>query len=240
MWKNKKVLLMVGAVLAALAVVALILVLAGGNDPQEVAPTGPSGTQQTAPSGTDPGNQETQTTLPGQTEPEQTQPDATVETLPGQTEPSVTVPVETTPAQTEPEYTEPVYTDPTAPIADLEGSYEHWLSAAMVMAVSLEYPRFELVGIWAASATEISEAASSAGAYVLIRVGGQDVLIHSRPLKAERTQSGTRDLFTAQLGFATFDEVDPAKVDLSKLKEFSVEDISDMIAQSLLVTLYGH
>lgn len=232
MSKNKKKLLIAGSVLAAAILLATLLALAGGRSPAQPDATGPSVTA--------PGNETTQPsgpaqTVPGDTLPVQTDPSEPGQPVPGQTEPPATVP-----GETEPEQTLPAYTDPTAPVPELDGSYEHWLSAAMVMAVSLEYPRFELVGIWAASATELSQAADSAGAFVLIRVDGREVLLHSRPLSGERSRAGTRDLYTAQLGFATFDEVDALSVDLSRLREFSVEDISDMIAQSLLVTLYGH
>lgn len=234
MWKNKKKLLIGVLAAAAVVVLAVLLILAGkdGQSPTQTDPTGPSVTA--------PGNETTRPTQPGETVPTQNGPTDPAQTVPGQTEPPATLPPETTPEQTLPPETVPVHTDPTAPIPELDGSYEHWLSAAMVMAVSLEYPQFELVGVWAASATEISESAGSDGAFVLIRVNGREVLIHSRPLSGERSQAGTRDLYTAQLGFATFDEVERSSVDLSKLKELKLEQLSDMIAQSLLVTLYGH
>lgn len=239
MWKNKKKLLVGGLAAAVVVVLAVLLILAGkdGQNPAQTDPTGPSVTA--------PGNQMTRPTQPGETVPTQTgptEPEQTIpgQTVPGQTEPPATLPPETVPEQTLPPETVPVHTDPTAPIPELDGSYEHWLSAAMVMAVSLEYPQFELVGVWAASATEISESAGSDGVFLLIRVNGREVLIHSRPLSGERSQTGTRDLYTAQLGFATFDEVERSSVDLSKLKEFRLEQLSDMIAQSLLVTLYSH
>lgn len=239
MSKNKKKLL-IGGLAATVAVVLAVLLILAGKDGQNPAQTDPTG-----PSPTAPGNETSRPTQPGETLhgetlPAQTGPTDPAETIPGQTEPPASVPGETTPGQTVPEQTVPVYTDPTAPIPELDGSYEHWLSAAMVMAVSLEYPQFELEGVWAASATELSESANSAGAFLLIRVNGREVLIHSRPLSGERSQTGTRDLYTAQLGFATFDEVDRSSVDLSKLKELKLEQLSDMIAQSLLVTLYGH
>lgn len=144
----------------------------------------------------------------------------------------------------QPEQTEPEQTRETVPpavwntIPDIGGTYEQWLSAAMFMAVTLEYPEFELVGIYAASETEVADMAVSQGAYILLRADGQELLLHSVPLNGERTEAGTTDLYTAQLGFATFDVVENS-VDLSQLQELSLEDLGEMITYSVLVSLYS-
>jgi hypothetical protein len=42
------------------------------------------------------------------------------------------------------------------------------------------------------------------------------------------------------VGFATFDPVEPESVDISAMKQISLEEIGELIAQSMLVSIYTH
>lgn len=176
------------------------------------------------------------------------QPDSTGNTTESSTGPSADgdgeKTTEPTAETTAPVQTQPVIVEPTEPavlptVGQEESSYEQWLAAGMVMAISMEYPDFELLGIYAASETPVAYHATSSGAYVHFRSGGGEILIHSAPLDAERSVSGTTDLYTAQLGFATFDQVAVGSADLGGMEKLELEALSDLISQSLLVSIYG-
>lgn len=121
-----------------------------------------------------------------------------------------------------------------------DAEYEKWLGAAMVVCVSMEHPDFQLTGIYAASSTSLEDKSASEGAYILFTSGGKAMAIHSRPLEAERTAAGTKDISTQTLGFATFDPVDPASVKTDSMEELKVEDLTELINQSLLISIYTH
>lgn len=122
----------------------------------------------------------------------------------------------------------------------VDAEYERWLASAMVLALSMEYPDFELTGIYAASATALDQRADSSGAYIFFRSGGTDMAVESLPLAAERTETGTRDISAMALGFASFDEVSPADVPLDTMTELTMEALEETLSQSLLVSLYYH
>lgn len=119
-------------------------------------------------------------------------------------------------------------------------SYEEWLAAAMVVAVSMEHPEFELKGIYLAGETELSEKQISSGAYVVFFADGIEQAVYSYPLDAERTEPGTVDLFTKDLGFSVFERVDPETIDTESCQWVTIEDVNELIEQSLLVSLYEH
>ena len=119
-------------------------------------------------------------------------------------------------------------------------SYEEWLAAAMVVAVSMEHPEFELKGIYLAGETELSEKQISSGAYVVFFADGIEQAVYSYPLDAERTEPGTVDLFTKDLGFSVFERVDPETIDTESCRWVTIEDVNELIEQSLLVSLYEH
>lgn len=100
----------------------------------------------------------------------------------------------------------------TGTIQKADASYERWLAAAMVTAISLHYPDFEINGIYLTAETELSSASQSSGAYVIFTSDGESLVIYSKPLEEERTEAGTVDLYTMDLGFATFDEVNAETV----------------------------
>ena len=121
-----------------------------------------------------------------------------------------------------------------------DAEYERWLAAAMVVCVSIEYPDFDLEGIWAASATTLEEKYSSDGAYIAFTSGGERIVIQASALENERTQKGTTDISTEVIGFASFDKVKPADFSSTGLDEIKPEELSELISQSLLISIYNH
>ena len=159
----------------------------------------------------------------------------------GQTAPS-TAPEQTQATQqtTAPTETEPV-TEPTVIIIQrAEAEYEKWLAAAQIVCVSMSYPDFQLEGVYAASATSMEDKFSSDGAYIIFTSGGSRIAIHSKAREGERAEAGTVDISTEAIGYATFDLVDPNSVNVSAMEELELEDLSELISQSLLISIYTH
>ena len=128
----------------------------------------------------------------------------------------------------------------TEPSVQVEPEYELWLASAALLGLSLEYPDFELDGIYALSATSLEEKAASKGVYLCFRSGGTDRAIHCAPLEGERSTAGSVDLSSKVTGFATFDQVEPSELALEGAVEFQTEQLEDTIARSELVSLYYH
>ena len=132
-------------------------------------------------------------------------------------------------------------TQPTVEIIQrTEAEYEKWLSATVLMCVSIEYPDFEIEGVYSDSATALDDKFSSDGVYIIFSSGGERLAIHSKALEDERTEPGTVDISSEIIDFATFDCIDPALVDTSSMEQINLEDLNEMIAQSLLVSIYTH
>ena len=121
-----------------------------------------------------------------------------------------------------------------------DASYERWLAAGMVTAISMQYPDFSIEGIYLSGETELSDKSESEGAYVVFTADGAETAIHSVPLDAERTDVGTTDLYTRDLGFATFDTIEPSQIDTGSCEQIEMDDLTDLISQSLLVSLFEH
>ena len=135
---------------------------------------------------------------------------------------------------------ENVVPQPTVVIVQqADAEYEKWLAATMVMCVSMEYPDFELEAIYAASATALDNKFDSQGAYIVFTAGGNRICIHSNALEAERTAPGTKDISSETIGYATFDRLDPNSVDFSSFEKIDLEDLTELFAQSLLVSIYA-
>lgn len=135
---------------------------------------------------------------------------------------------------------EPVTQPTVVTIQRAEAEYEKWLAAAQIVCVSMEYPDFQLEGIYAASSTSMEGKFSSDGAYIIFTSGGSRIAIHSMALEGERADAGTVDISTEAIGYATFDKVDLDSVDVSAMEELALEDLSELISQSLLVSIYTH
>lgn len=227
--KNKKLLWLILAAAAVILVMVLVS-LGNRNDVPTETTQGPAIETQ----------EQSQTTPVPTTGPagETTGPAGEEQTVPtdGDHDPNGTEPAATT-DQTEPQADA---TQPTSPLAQqTEADYEKWLGAALVVCVSMEYPDFELEGVYAASSTALADKFSSDGAYILFTSGGSSMAIHAAALTEERTDRGTTDISTETIGYATFDPVDPTSVDWSALEALDVEELSDLIAQSLLVRIYS-
>lgn len=161
------------------------------------------------------------------------------------TESAASVPPETSVTSSEPPKTEQTTTPPvetrlpvTVPTAE-SADTERWLAAAAVVAVSMEYPDFELESIYLASATGLDDRLESKGVYITFKSGGESLCIHSVPIVAERTAAGTRDISSETVGFATFDCVSPSSVGISSMTEAELDDLGELISLSLLVSVYS-
>lgn len=121
-----------------------------------------------------------------------------------------------------------------------DASYEKWLAAAMVTAVSMQYPDFEIKDIYLTGETSPEQKESSKGAYVVFDAEGVQTVICSFPLETERKEAGTIDLYTRDLGFAAFDVVDLNGIDIGDCQRIEIDEISELISQSMLVSLYEH
>ena len=131
--------------------------------------------------------------------------------------------------------TQPVQTLPPAvweTMPEIDATYEQWLAAAMFLVMPLEYPDFQLEGIYAASQTELDQKSSSQGVYFCFQSGGEQVWIHSAPLQGNRSEKGTTDLHTAQLGYASFDRVEA--VDVSAMTELTLADLAEPMTYTML------
>ncbi len=148
---------------------------------------------------------------------------------------------EQTSLSTELEQNQDPVTQPTVvTIQRAEAEYEKWLAAAQIVCVSMEYPDFQLEGIYAASSTSMEDKFSSDGAYIIFTSGGSRIAIHSKALEGERADAGTVDVSTEAIGYATFDKVDPSSINVSTMEKLAVEDLSELISQSLLISIYTH
>ena len=121
-----------------------------------------------------------------------------------------------------------------------EAPYEHWLAAGMIVAASMNYPELEISSIYLAGESEISDKSNSEGVYIVFNMNDEKTIMHSKPIDEERKEAGKTDLYTANLGFATFDIVDVDMKELEKYKQLKMEELSELISQSLLVSIYEH
>lgn len=131
-------------------------------------------------------------------------------------------------------------TQPTAVIVQrADAEYEKWLSAAMVVCVSMEYPDFQLEGLYTTSSTALEEKYDSDGVYIVFTSADTRIAIHAEALEAERTEAGTVDISTEVIGYATYDKVNPESIDFASMETINVEDLNELIAQSMLVSIYS-
>lgn len=117
------------------------------------------------------------------------------------------------------------------------GSYEQWLAAAVVQGVYMYYEDAQILEIYLASDTDISAKAESEGVYVKFISEGKELLCQSLPQTGERKTAGTCDIYTAELGYNSFDVVDLATVDIKNMTLVSMADLEMFIDQTVLPTL---
>ena len=65
-------------------------------------------------------------------------------------------------------------------------------------------------------------------------------MAHSKSIAEERDVQGTTDLYTEYLGFATFDLVEANVEKLQGYKRIELDELQELISQSLLVSIYQH
>lgn len=109
----------------------------------------------------------------------------------------------------------------STPTETVEGpkDYEEYLAALTLFALSMEYPDFILEGIYTATAVSIAKNYDSAGIYTVFESGGMRMIFHVYPIGDERSDSGTRDLYAAEIGYAAFDQVDSLPEGLRTLEQ---------------------
>lgn len=122
----------------------------------------------------------------------------------------------------------------------VEAEYEKWLASAVVMGVSIEYPDFELIGIYTKTCTKLEDSQSSKGVYVLFKSDGKNLAVYSMPLNQERTDAETIDISTKNMGMATFDLVDSKKISTEGLKTYSMDQLEKTISQTMQFSMYYH
>lgn len=125
-------------------------------------------------------------------------------------------------------------------IEKTDASYEMWMAAAMVTAISMQYDDFTIDDIYLTGDTSIESKTESQGVYVVFTTGEGQFAVNSRALDAERVDTGTVDLYTRDLGFATFDMVDITGINTESCIQVTMDDLGELISQSLLVSLYEH
>ncbi len=132
-----------------------------------------------------------------------------------------------------------------APAAELEletqedAPYEHWLAAAVISGISMNYPDFESVAYYASGTTELSASDNSGGIYVTFTSGEERLCVCASPLQEERTEAGTLDIYSEVIGYATFDLVDEADIP-ADYTEMTIDNLNDLITQSVRIMLYEH
>lgn len=220
-------------VLVMCAVIAGVVFLLGGGELLPPEQTGSAGTQH---SGTQ------AQTAGGESVPE----DRTESVPQGETlTTGETAPVQTTrpnqsnqPTSAAPRPTDPQIQAPVTIPQQKEAAYEQWLAAGMIIGISMEYPDFELQGIYLTGETTMENKMDSDGAYILFTSGGRRMAVHSSPLASERKIPGTVDLSAQSIGYATFDTVDAASVNTGAMTAVPIGELEELIAQSMLVSLY--
>lgn len=126
------------------------------------------------------------------------------------------------------------------PTEKIDSSYECWLAAEVIIAISMQFSDFEFTDIYLTGETKIEDYTKSEGVYVFLITEGEQIAMHSMPLTTERNESGTTDIYTEALGFATFDRIDRNSVDISGMKKVEIEELEEEISQSVLVSVYEH
>ena len=119
------------------------------------------------------------------------------------------------------------------------GSYEEYLSALSLFALSMEYPDFQLQDIYAASSVTMANKANSQGIYVFFDSMGESLCARVTPIAAERSESGTLDLFANELGYAAF-EIQSEQPDINSLILLEPGVYGQLLPVLSGISLYNH
>lgn len=120
----------------------------------------------------------------------------------------------------------------------VEASYEYWLAGAMSMAATLDYPEFSEMELYVTGETPMNSKMDSQGAYLRLTTPEGVVLFYSAPLADARTEAGSKDLYSTQLGFNTFQVLEDGDLDLSAYQQVTLDDLAEVIRQATLVSVY--
>lgn len=120
----------------------------------------------------------------------------------------------------------------------MDAPYEHWLAAAVITGISIEYPDFELGEIYAVGETNLEEAEKSEGIYVVFTSSGEEKCVYSVPLDEARSEAGAVDITSSVIGFASFEVTSVDSIDVSRYNVIEIEDLNTMIEQSEQVAVY--
>lgn len=129
---------------------------------------------------------------------------------------------------------EPEYID----VEHVDAPYEHWLAAAVMISVSMDYPDFELQKIYMSGETDIECLNESAGVYVTYITGGEEKCVFSKPIDALRNEEGTFDIYAEYIGYATYDEISIGEIDNTNFETIEIENIGTLIEQLERVSKY--
>ncbi len=116
---------------------------------------------------------------------------------------------------------------------------EHWLAAAAVNGISMFYPDFTELKIYAAAYTGPEDPVPSKGVYLRFSSMGEAYCLEISPLKAERDSIGSVDLYSDNTGYATFDAIEPEKMP-EGFQQVEIENLGELIGKCERVMLYQH
>ena len=118
-------------------------------------------------------------------------------------------------------------------------TYEDYLCALTLYALSMEYPDFQLQESYALSEIAPANKNYSEGAYVMFESMGENLCVHVYPLAEERTEAFTRDIYTAELGFVAFDILEEAP-NTENLLPLDAAIFSQLLSELSSVSIYSH
>lgn len=129
----------------------------------------------------------------------------------------------------EPEYIE---------IEKTEVSYEKWLAASVIISIAMDYPDFELNEIYIVSENKVNERMNSEGIFVTYQTEGEKKCVYSKPINSARKKTGTFDIYSEYLKYATYEEREVESIDLEKYHSIEIENMNTLIEQLGRVTKY--
>ena len=119
-----------------------------------------------------------------------------------------------------------------------EASYEEWLVAATLTSIAMNYFDFSNESFYIASNNDLNGKKNSLGIYIVFTSGGEELCVKAQPLEKARTESGTKDIYSATTGYASFEIVSKDTLDMSVYKATKIKDLNTLIQQLEQVVLY--
>lgn len=125
-------------------------------------------------------------------------------------------------------------------VNQLDCSYEEYLAAAGLSALTVQYEGFEPKKILCDSKHSINDAAQSKGVYLIYNGVDGEQCLHLYYLEKERTEAGTMDLYSQSVGYAAMDEASIEEAEKAGFTETTVDALEPVIKQLLLTTILEH